>query len=174
MIRKIITAFLILLTSLVSVHFVLSTIKKVNSSQSIKEHIKYFPRFILKSINDTLFNSETITKGPVIIIFFHPGCEHCQYEIKEITTDEYLIDKTHIILVSNAPDDEIKKFYYDNELDKYQKITLLIDSSYKLSDIFGLRSVPLTCIYSKELILVKYFKGEVKPDAIVKILTDND
>ncbi|MBP7731017.1 MAG: redoxin domain-containing protein [Bacteroidales bacterium] len=174
MIRKITAALLILLLTTVLLYFTFSTIKKVQAAKSIHEHIEHFPGFSLKSINDIQFNSDTITKGPVVIIFFHPGCEHCQYEIKEITTAEYLIDKTHIILVSSAPEDEIKKFYYDNELDRYQKITLLIDSNYKLSDIFGLQSVPSTYIYNKELILVKYFEGEVKPEAILKYLTDND
>ncbi len=174
MIKKITAALLILLLISVLLYFTFSIIKKVQASKSTHEHIEYFPEFSLKSIDDIQFNSDTITIGPVVIIFFHPGCEHCQYEIKEITTAEYLIDKTHIILVSSAPKDEIKKFYFDNELDRFQKINLLLDSDYKLSDIFGLQSVPSTYIYNKELILVKYFKGEVKPEAILKYLTDND
>jgi hypothetical protein len=55
-----------------------------------------------------------------------------------------------------------------------ENIILLIDDSLSFKTYFSTSVIPSTFIYDKELKLKKMYKGEVKPDAIIDLLDEND
>jgi peroxiredoxin len=147
---------------------------KIHKSNIVKEKIKTLPSFSFKKLNDTIFNANEIKEGPVLILFFHPECEHCQYQITSFFKKWVQTRDIHVLLVSNAEKSEIKSFVKENKLPDYPGLNVLVDEADTFRDYFGIEQVPATFIYNKQLNLVKCFQGEVRPETILKYLRQYD
>lgn len=157
-----------------TIALLISIIRKVEILSLKESRIKTLPPFSFLTLSGTVFNSEEIERGPLVIIFFDPGCNHCRYEISELIKYGNKITLQKFLLISEAEKEELVKFYNDFQLEKQPGMTLLIDKNYSFRDIFRTKHVPSTFIYSRELSLIKSFKGEVKPETILECLTYND
>jgi len=146
-------------------------IKKQHRIKTVRENIKKLPLFEAKNINDSLIKSDHITSGPLIILFFHPDCEICQSEITILSSDPGLANCS-VCLVSYATEDDCRQFALQYIPENNQNIEILIDSDYKLSEIFGLTAIPSFYLYGTDLNLIKSFIGPVSITTILKYLTD--
>ncbi len=64
----------------------------------------------------------------------------------------------------------IKAFAETYNLLTQQNITFLHDSTYTFSNRFDANSIPYILIYNKSQELVKKHKGQLNPDAILKLI----
>ena len=80
----------------------------------------------------------------------------------------------HVLLISNAEKEGIRRFMEENDLLQHPGLIALADQTYSFRDYFGTEIVPAIFIYNKELKLVRYFQGEVRPETILKYLRTND
>ena len=168
--RRIILAVVIAIFTLSATFLIFGIINKIQKNKQITEKIARLPSFSFMKLTNEAFNSSEIRKGPVLVIRFHPECEHCQYEISEILKSNIPSSGTCIIMVSSADPDSIRKFFRQFDLSDYPLIIPLADTSYIFGDIFGSDIVPSNYIYNKELDLVKVLYGEVKTETILKYL----
>jgi thiol-disulfide isomerase/thioredoxin len=150
----------------------LGTFKKIQKQKTHNEKLSKLPSFSFLTLAGTSFNSSEITGGPVLLIRFHPECEHCRYEISEVLKSNIPVSGAKIILVSSADPDTIKKFLTLFNYTRYPSVIPLADTSYVFGDIFGSNIVPSNYIYDKDLDLVKVFSGEVKTETILKYLRE--
>ena len=155
------------------VFLVSAIIIKANNKRLITEKIKMLPDFTFRTLKDSLFNSSDITNGPVLIVRFHPECEHCQFEMPQILNSKIPSSVNLIIMISSANADSLRKFFIQLNIDRYPQVIPLIDTTYQFGDIFGSDISPSIFIYDKELKLIKVFYGEVKTEAILNILNQN-
>lgn len=146
-------------------------IAKVNN---MGKSIQSLPDFTFFTLDGKPFKSSDIKAGPVLIAYYHPECEHCQYEINGLFNKLEKINETKILLISFAERDSINAFFRDRMSQMNENIILLIDDSLSFKTYFSTSVVPSTFIYDKELKLKKMYKGEVKPDAIIDLLDGND
>jgi len=165
--------FVIIIIGLIT-FLIIGIIAKTHKSKIAKEMIKTLPVFSLKTLNDTVFRSDQIKEGPVLVLFFHPECEHCQYEIKTLFKSKSETSGIRILLISNAEKEAIRNFLKENNLLDYPGLVALVDETYSFGDWFGTELVPATFIYDKKLKLVRYFQGEVRPETILKYLRQDD
>jgi thiol-disulfide isomerase/thioredoxin len=149
-------------------------VKKIHERNISRERIKTLPEFSFKTLNGSIFKSDQIKEGPVLILFFNPECEHCQYQITSLFKNVALPKELNVLLISNSEPRPIMKFLKDNNLSEYPELTVMIDETFKFRECFGTDIVPATFIYNKDLKLVKYYKGEVNPETILKCLRQND
>jgi len=168
--RRIIQFLVILLFAVSATLLVSGIINKIQKQNRITEKISSLPSFSFVTLTDQIFNSSEIKKGPVLLIRFHPECEHCQYEISEILKSDIPFSNTWIILVSDADPDSMKKFLDQFNYSNYPSVIALSDTSYSFGDIFGSEIIPSNYIYNKELELVKVLHGEAKTESIQKYL----
>lgn len=168
--RKIILIVAISIFALSSTFLILGIINRMKKHNHLTEKIARLPSFSFKTLANETFNSSDITKGPVLVMRFHPECEHCQYEISEILKSDIPASGTSVIMVSSADPDSIRKFFSQFDYSDYPAINVLVDSSHIFGDIFGSDIVPSNYIYNKELDLVKVLYGEVKTETILKYL----
>ncbi len=168
--KKKILIFAYLIISGVVFILIYGFIRKIESKRLIESRIKFLPEFTFTKLSGEKFKSAEITKGPLVIMYFHPECEHCRYEISELVKNKDLINNYDFLIISNAEKEEIENFYYETGLDNHPGIKLLLDEDYKFSEIFGAGYVPSIYLYDLELRLIKSFKGEVNPDILVKYL----
>jgi len=153
-----------------SAFLVTGVVKKMQRHKQIKGEIATLPSFSFMTLTNGTFNSSEIKIGPILIIRFHPECEHCQYEITEILRSNIPASATNVILVSSAHPDSIRRFLSQFNYSDYSSIIPLVDTSCTFGAIFGSDIVPSNYIYNKELNLVKVLQGEVKTETILKYL----
>jgi cytochrome oxidase Cu insertion factor (SCO1/SenC/PrrC family) len=83
--------------------------KKTKASER-SSRISTLPDFTLPSVDGYLFNTGEISEGSVLIIYFHPECEHCQYEISSLVKSNIPESGVKILLISDAGSQQIKSF----------------------------------------------------------------
>ena len=150
--------------------FILGILKKVKDLSSAEEQISVLPRLSLPATDGTIISTSEITEGPVLIVRFHPECEHCRYELTEIFKSRIPEKGIRVLLISNADRESVVSFLSGIGTGEKQNIVTLIDSAYVLSDIFRKEIIPSNYIYDKDLKLVKALYGEYKIETICKYL----
>lgn len=110
-----------------------------------------------------LGTSQLINK-PTVLFFFNSECEHCQWEVNEVSKNLDLFNNNSLLFVSFEPRDEAIEFLQKHQLSQYY----LEASPDKVMSTFT-GGVPQTFIYKNDN-LVKHFKGEVKIEAILNAL----
>jgi thiol-disulfide isomerase/thioredoxin len=168
--RKIILGAVVIGFVLLATFLITGVINKMQRQTQIKEKIETMPSFSFMTLTNETFNSSEIKIGPVLIVRFHPECEHCQYEVSEILKSNVPESGVKVILISSATPDSVKSFLNQFNYLRFPSIILLIDTSYVFSDIFGSDIVPSNYIYNRELELVKVLQGETKTETILKYL----
>lgn len=170
--RKVILTIVILGFAIIAIFLISNIFIKVQKQKALTEKISAFPSFSFLTLTNETFNSSDIRQGPVLLIRFHPECEHCQFEISEILKSSIPFSNVKTLLVSSYNIDSIKKFLDQFNYLDFPSVIPLADTSYIFGDIFGNEAIPSNYIYNKELKLTKVFHGEVKTETIIKYLSE--
>jgi hypothetical protein len=168
--RKIIIGLVTLFFSLCILFLISGIVNKVHEHDRSTKKISKFPSFTFTTLDNKPFNSSDIKSGPILLIRFHPECEHCQYEISELFKSIIPTTGIKIIMISSAPVDTVTKFLNNYKYKNYSSVIPLLDLSYTFEEIFGRSSIPSNYIYNEELKLVKILEGEVKIETLLKYL----
>lgn len=110
---------------------------------------------------------------PIVIIYFHPECELCQYEAQEIIQNAEAFKDYQLIFIT--PDDSIPRigqFCQEYHLWELENLEVLLDRNNKFKETFGKAILPSIYIYNKQGILAKTYLGETKPGAIIATLKE--
>jgi len=105
---------------------------------------------------------------PTIIMYFHPECEHCQYESGEIGRQKEQFEKVNMILIT--PDDSILRveaFAKRYRLLDVDNLTILMDRKKRFKSHFGTTVIPSLFIYGSDKKLIKMYKGEIQMKAVI-------
>ncbi len=151
-------------------YFGYSSTKKHNVKKQAESRIQELPSFSFFNLNEELFTYQNIEKEETLLIYFHPDCEHCQYEAKQIVLNKEKFKETQIIMISPASLLAINQFNKTYELNKIKNLEVLWDKERKFENYFGVATFPTILIYDDENQLQKKHKGEVKIEAILKEL----
>jgi thiol-disulfide isomerase/thioredoxin len=146
----------------------LGIVHKSKDSNAISKNISKFPSFSFITLKDTSFNSQIIKEGPVLIIKFHPECEHCKYEISEIVKSNLANSGVKVLLISSADRRSVSKYLNQFNISEISGIIPMLDTAFIFSNLFGKDIVPSNFIYNRKLELVKVLYGEYKIEAIMK------
>jgi peroxiredoxin len=141
--------------------------KSLDKKNQTLTNIQTLPNFHFKTLDGVDYSKNNITENrPVIIIYFNSECEHCIYEVKEITKNIERFSSYQIILTSSETTDKIIAFKEKNNLRSYSNIAVLQTNDNDFYNTFGTLTIPSVFIYNEKHLLTKHFKGEVKIDAI--------
>ena len=156
--RKIIGILGVLLIVAVA-WMVYHSVKGLYRKQSIQEK-----QSDLSKMCNELGHSDFRIKSSTILIFFNSECEHCRWEVEEISHKIDQFSQYQLLLASFEPKHEAITF-----LDQYGLSNHYIKSEpEKVMEAFT-GALPQTLIYQNGK-LVKHFKGEVKTEAILESL----
>lgn len=144
----------------------------INDKEVISDKISSLPHFIFNTLNGESFNSDEILTGPLLLIRFHPECDHCKYEIEEIT--RLPGSDLKVLLISDANTENVINFMKQFDIRNKSNIIPLIDSENKLNEIFGMGIIPSNFIYNSNLKLVKVLSGEHKTETLLKYLNTHE
>lgn len=145
-------------------------IRKAGTANEIAERIKTLPDFTFPNVNGDLFISSEITRGPLLVTYFHPECEHCQSEISSLFESNFLDGNIKVVLVSYADPGRIREFMDQFKTEYDTMLWVLSDTLMDFREIFGTEIIPSNFIYDENLRLVRDLKGVIRTETILKQL----
>ncbi len=166
--KKIILIIIILVFISGVLVLISGSVKKLHYQDSLEDRIQHLPPFSFMSLNNGSFSSAEITEGPLLIVNFHPECEHCFYEISELLNSNIIESGIKLILVTFAQPDTVKRFLDKCQTPDQHNFITLIDTSLVFGDVFGRNYIPSNYLYDKDLVLIEALYGEYKTETIIK------
>lgn len=136
-------------------------------SEEIRKRIATLPEL---NASPVLFSTpDTLTSQPIIINYFNTLCRFCQSEIQSISEHPNLTKQARILLISDEPKRRLQLYAESIDLDS-TRIEVAWDSLGSIKELFGVRGVPATFVYSKDSLLIESFKGETKADILYELI----
>src|ERR1035437_4747683 len=155
---------------------VLHTCQSYKTRKESGAKIQTLQHFSFESVNGGQTWIDGFNPGqPTVIIYFHPECEHCQYEASEIGKESERFAKANMILIT--PDDSIKRveaFAIKYRLWEVDNLAILVDRKNQFKKQFGASIIPSVFIYGSDKKLLKMYKGEVQMKAIIQFIDGNE
>lgn len=146
-------------------------ITKMQDKQAKANTLKTIPDFSFKRLDSTYFTKANLKPNTAIIfIYFNSTCDFCQHEAESISQHLDQFKNTQLLFVSTEDSNTIKTFAQAYNLLNQPNITFLYDNSDTFSSQFGANSIPYLLIYNTKQELVKTHKGQLKANAILKLL----
>ena len=151
-------------------YFGYRAIQKKNKKQKVEKEIQELPKVSFYHLNEEVFTYTNLGKKETLIIYFHPECEHCQYEAKQLLLHKEKFQNTQVMMISPAPLVDILQFTTDYQLYEFKALKVLWDKDRTFETYFGQASFPTVLIYDAENKLQKKYNGEVKIEAMLKYI----
>ncbi|CAG5016661.1 hypothetical protein DYBT9275_05602 [Dyadobacter sp. CECT 9275] len=117
--------------------------------------------FQIKLTNGQQYASTQLSKGPVVLIYFSPDCEHCQNFTKDLVKNYSVVANKQVVMVTFQDMTMLKPFVTQYKLAQYPNIKVGTEgTSYVVQRYYQIRSFPYIAIYDKKGNLVRTFEGE--------------
>ena len=146
-------------------------ISKSNEKNEIAKQLQTIPAFSFQTLDLKPFTNSNLKQNiPTIFIYFNSECDYCKYEAESIGNNLDKFKNVQLIFVSTENIETIRQFSEKNKLNNQTNITFLYDSDYLFSNQFDAQTIPYILIYSKKQKLIKKHKGQLKIEAIVKLI----
>lgn len=167
--KKLLKTILIAVISIIGGFLTYHTVKGYNEKKEAERRIQTLPQAEFISLTGKEVNLHDFDpEKPMVIVYFHPECDHCHYEAQEIGQNAAAFKHCQVVMVTS--DDSLKRienFCAEYNLWELNNIEVLIDSNNRFKKIFGKALVPSVYIYDSARKLKRYFPGETKPEAII-------
>ncbi|WP_159102642.1 TlpA family protein disulfide reductase [Flectobacillus major] len=163
--KKLLLFGLILSILSIMTYFGYQSYQKIKAKNEFVEQIKRQPS---PSTFQWIGEKPSINEFSTIVLFFHPECQHCQYEAKTITEKQKEFVGVNLWWISFADSSSIKTFGKKYALETHPHSYLAYLEAEKVTQVFGSISIPHIFIYDHEYTLQKEFKGETKVEALLK------
>ena len=119
------------------------------------------------------YTSAQLAKGPVVLIYFSPDCEHCQAFTKDLIKNYPVVANKQVIMVTFQAMNMLKPFVTKYNLNQYLNFKVGTEgTSYLVQKYYQIRSFPYIAIYDKAGNLVKTYEGEQPHSEIFKTLKE--
>ncbi|MDR0232382.1 MAG: redoxin domain-containing protein [Dysgonamonadaceae bacterium] len=171
--KKILKWFIYSIIVLILFILGINSFKKINEKKIVKENIQKFHDFCIFTVGG---NHELCTKllptQPIIILFIHPECDSCHEEVKQLKEYQTEFQNISILLVTSASLQQAIDFYSNQNLSLFDNIKLCLDEDFKISDHFGINTIPSVFLYNQDKELIFKHKGEIKIETLISYLSE--
>ena len=135
--------------------------------------LKKIAPFQIKLTNGQQYTSAQLAKGPVVIIYFSPDCDHCQEFTKDLVKNYPVVANKQVVMITFQAMDMLKPFVTKYNLNQYLNFKVGTEgTSYLVQKYYQIRSFPYIAIYDKAGNLVKTYEGEQPHSEIFKTLKE--
>jgi peroxiredoxin len=108
--------------------------------------------------------------GKVMIVFFNPGCDHCQREAQMMAENKDVFKDYQVYFVTPEPMDSVAKFRADYHLDNEANFHFgQGDIPQIISAVGPITTVPTIFVYDKQKFVARS-DGETSLDKLKEIL----
>lgn len=128
------------------------------------------PPFTLLQADSTNFTKDQLKKGPVLVMFFSPGCDHCQHQMEDMMKSIDKFKHAQLVLATYQKFEEMVEFINYFELSKHPNIKVGRDEKFFLPPFYHIQSLPYLAAYDKKGDLVNTWQGNVAVETLLKAL----
>jgi AhpC/TSA family len=157
MIRRLFVLFLLALTTLPALS---------QTRDSLPPYLKFpvIPQFkILKTDSLNWIQKQDLDSTRVtVFIVFHPDCEHCQTQVKEIVSNMDQFSAVQFVMTTYQPLAKLQGFIMQYGLDQYPNIFIGRDVGFFFGPFYNFKNTPFVAVYNKARQLSKVFDGGTK------------
>jgi len=134
-----------------------------------EQKIQALPHACFESLaGKTICIDEFNSEKPLVLVYFHPECEHCQYEAQEIGQNAATFSNCQLVMITHDDSlQRVKSFCETNHLWEVDNIEVLIDTANQFKTVFGKAVIPSVYIYGTDRKLKKQYLGETRIDLIL-------
>lgn len=168
--RRVLAITIVSVASVLLLFITTMLLQRIHKLKRLAREYETFPGFVLSDINGEIFRSEEVSQGPLLLVYFHPGCEHCSNELLSLLQVPDRFKQVRTILVSYAGNEELREFFTHENFNSGNP-TVLSDTSLTLWRILDVRALPSNYIFNSELKLVRVIRGEATTGTLLKYLT---
>ena len=87
------------------------TLNGVEKKAQIKSATQQLPNLQLLALDSVSFDLATsVGDQAAVLFFFHPDCEHCQSEAKQVRENAQVLSNTKLIWISTENLDRLREF----------------------------------------------------------------
>ncbi|MCY1722667.1 redoxin domain-containing protein [Prolixibacteraceae bacterium Z1-6] len=172
--RKIVKYAIILIIGFIFGYLLVNIIGGYSDKKEAEARIQTLPEVdFLSFYGDSVSLHSFDPTKPLLLVYFHPDCEHCQYEAQAISQTSHALNECQLVMVT-ADDSlqRVKRFCNTNQLWEVNNIEVLIDTENKFKPTFGKAVIPSIYIYENRK-LTQQFLGETKIESILNALNNN-
>ena len=128
------------------------------------------PDFTFYKFNGQPFSRKDLTPNKkMVIVFFDVSCDHCQNELKAVSTrfDDFKKAEFYLVSMDNVPAIQAFMKKYATKMQGKANVTLLRDVNRQFIVRFRPIQFPATYVYDPNKRLVKYFGQNSKVADII-------
>ena len=126
------------------------------------------PSLYLLQADSTTFTQGDVKHQPTLIMYFSPTCDHCQVQTDSMVAEMSKLKDVQILMASYSPLSEMKTFYEERALARYENILMGYDSKYFFPPFYKMSSLPFMALYDKKGNFITSFHGNTAIDKIVE------
>ncbi len=132
--------------------------------------IPYFPPVkLLLSDSSTVYQRDDLPKNTaVMLMYFHPKCEHCQHLASEIAASSEKFKTIHIVMVTSMQFDSLASFRQKYLPGVHKNIVIAFDPNFFLMDYFQVNRMPFIALYNQKKELIGGYDGGLTVEKILK------
>lgn len=141
-----------------------SSYKKIKFNNRLEKKTQQIPAFTFYTPEGTAFTNTNIMSNyaTIVICYFHPDCDHCQYMAKEINKHQIMLEHTIFVMVTNSNTTSVNNFIDNNHWRFRENIKVAVDRVGDFYKTFGTTNVPSFFVYNNHGYLKKKVIGETK------------
>ncbi len=145
------------------------TFAQVGTANDYVKGFTKIPPFSINLVPDSSYftNANLKKDKPLMVMFFSPDCDHCQKQTKDILAYKNELKDVQILMISVLPNKFNLPFFEEYQLAKVQNIKLGTDLTYKLRQVYQVKTLPAMYVYDVNGNLAKAFVGNVNVPSII-------
>jgi hypothetical protein len=135
------------------------------------------PVFAFQTLDGQAFTQGNLSAKPgwaTVVVFFDPGCEHCQQQAEWIKAELPKFKSVQFVWASTMPAKTIQDFEqkYFPQAGRPQTVAVhfVRDGKYAFDNYFGYSTVPTLLVYGRDGKFRKVFTNEIAADEILKAI----
>lgn len=153
-------------------------VKRHNTEKAQREQqemlLQTIPQITLSTADSVPFNLDDLcaTGQPMVIFYYHPGCELCQSEFGELLRQKELPRNALPVFVTFASQSDVAVLEKTYPISTIDNAMLLFDHKFAFPSQLGILTTPETFVYNGEGHLVKHFRGFVMINDLLQVLQE--
>lgn len=133
------------------------------------------PPFSLLTTDSTILTKDNLAKDkPTMIMYFNPGCDHCQHQVEDMMAHKEDLKQLQIVMATYAPMNELADFIAKYKLAELPNLKAGRDTKYMLQPFFKISGLPYQALYSADSKLITTYEGNVKVDTLLTAFKKKD
>ncbi|MCC5939141.1 MAG: TlpA family protein disulfide reductase [Lunatimonas sp.] len=129
----------------------------------------------MKTVEGTFLDlSDFVGKMPIMIIYFHSGCDLCRHEISQINQNRKAFEPALLVFVSSEDRTDIEEFKQSFDWESENSVYFVCDEDAWVASRFQVSKVPVSMIFGMDGQLVWRFEGPAKVASLLNHLPNSN